>query len=123
MNTRDRGLEWLGGRHTGVERVLVSKFYPEHESWPGTPVWWFEFTAASVTDAQSFINLLCEDERDAANFHHLRVPVGVFLACRSQIGYREDVGRFSLFLSAEAGRLFREIRGSGGVEFGAFRVD
>ena len=36
---------------------------------------------------------------------------------------REKEKKFSLYLSAEEARLFRELRGGGQIEFGVFWVD
>ncbi len=124
MRTRDAGLDWLEkhGRATD-EQVRVSKYYLEHESWPGTPVWWFEFPLSSATeDRFGFINLLCAVAPGSSEYHHLRIPFGIFLACQHHFWRREDGKTVSLYLSAEEPTLFREMRGSGGVEFGPFRL-
>jgi hypothetical protein len=125
MNSRRSGLEWLRkkGRTTG-ERVVVSKYYTADEAWPGTPVWWFEFPASSVTnDRFGFLNMLCGAAPNSDEFHHLRVPMELFVARKDDLGLRENGDKFSLYLSAEEPRLFREIRGDGGVEFGVFKID
>jgi hypothetical protein len=125
MNIRKTGLDWLrkNGRATD-ERVAVSKYYPSVEAWPRTPVWWFEFPTDSATnDRFGFLNLLCQVATNSAEFHHLRVPMGLFLACRHHLGLREEEEKFSLYLSAEHPRLFRELRGGGQIEFGVFRVE
>ena len=125
MSTRQAGLDWLRkkGWTTG-ERVRVSKYYTADEAWPHSPVWWFEFTAESATaDRFGFLNLLCEVAPNSPEFHHLRVPTGVFLACKHHLGFREDSNKFSLYLSAEEPTLYRETRGDGRIEFGAFKVD
>ena len=124
MNTRQRGLAWLRkkGRATD-EPVIVSKYYTAEEAFPRTPVWWFEFPSAATDDRLALLNLLCEVSPDSSEFHHLRVPMGLFLACKHHLGYRDEGDKFSLYLSAEKPRLFREIRGDGRIEFGVFKVD
>ena len=125
MDTRKSGLEWLRkkGRATD-ERVAVSKYYTSDEAWPRTPVLWFEFPTDSATkDRFGFLNLLCQFATNSPEFHHLRVPMGLFLACKHHLGLREKEEKFSLYLSAEEPRLFRELRGGGQIEFGVFRVD
>jgi len=125
MNSRRSGLEWLRKRgRTSGERVVVSKYYTPDEAWPRTPVWWFEFPAShAITDRFGFLNLLCEVAVSSSDYHHLRVPMGLFLACKHHLGSRDAGNRFSLYLSAEESRLFRELRGEGQIELGVFKLD
>jgi hypothetical protein len=110
------------GRGTG-ERLVVSKYYTADEAWPRKPVWWFEFPATHASkDRFGFLNMLCEVPEDNSDYHHLRVPMGLFLACKRHLGTRDEGQRFSLYLSAEKTRLFQECRGTGQIEFKAFRV-
>jgi hypothetical protein len=112
------GLDWLGRTGSPTdEQVAVSKYYEASESWTGTPVWWFEFAAR---DGLGFINLLCQTAPNDAEFHRLRVPKGFLLANKPHLGFRYEKDIFSLYLSAEAPSLFRELRGDGGHEFGVF---
>ena len=121
MNCRRSGLEWLHkkGRETD-ERVAVSKYYTADESWPRTPVWWFEFPASHAAK-ERFLNLLCQVAPNSLDFHHLRVRTTLLIERKDHLGFRE--GKFSLYLSAEEPRLFREIRGDGQIEFGLFKID
>ncbi len=90
---------------------------------PRRPVWWFEFAHATAAENPSgWLNLLCGVAENSSEYHHLRVPMGLFLACKHLLGFRDDGDRFSLYLSAEMPTLFREIRGEGRVEFAVFRV-
>lgn len=125
MNSRQSGVEWLSKRGRATdERVVVSKYYLADESWSQTPVWWFEFAAASATeDRFGFLNLLCGVAPNSPDYHHLRVPMGLFLACKHHLWHRDNGERVSLYLSAEEPTLFREIRGDGRIEFGVFKVD
>jgi hypothetical protein len=125
MDTRKSGLEWLRkkGRAT-AERVAVSKYYTSDEAWPRMPVWWFEFPSnLAIKGRFNFLNLLCQVTTNSLEFHHLRVPMGLFLACKHHLGMREKEKKFSLYLSAEESRLFRELRGGGQIEFDVFWVD
>jgi hypothetical protein len=125
MNSRRSGLEWLRkkGRTTG-EPTVVSKYYTADEAWPGTPVWWFEFPTSSVaSDRFGFLNLLCGVAPNSSEYHHLRVPIELFVARKHDLGLRDGGDKFSLYLSGEDRRLFREIRGDGQIEFGVFKVD
>lgn len=119
MNIRNNGLEWFEEHHQPTEPIRVSKFYPKHESWSG-PAWWFEFPPSDVSDPNGWLNLLCQRRDDLDSFHHLRIPMGLFIACRHHLGYRKDKNVFSLILSAETKSLFREMRCSGGIEFRCF---
>jgi hypothetical protein len=123
MNTRQSGLEWLRkkGRSTS-ERVVVSKYYTEDESFTHSAVWWFEFLERYAIDEQ-FLNLLCQVAPGSSDFHHLRVPMRYFLEHKQHIWFREDKVSFAPHLSAEKSRLFRELRGDGQVEFALFKVD
>ena len=125
MNSRQSGIDWLHkkGRRTD-ERVAVSKYYAADESWSKRPAWWFEFAAAYATkDPFGFLNLLCGVAPDSSEFHHLRVPMGLFLASKHHLGFLRAGDKFSLWLSAEEPTLFREVRGDGRIEFAMFRVD
>ena len=125
MNSRKDGLDWLGrmGRSTS-ERVVVSKYYTKAESWPRRPVWWFQFrTQLAVEDRFGVLNMLCQIEPRDSEYHHLRVPFGLFLACAHLLGQRNNGTLLSLYLSAEEPTLFQEIRGDGRIEFGVFRLD
>ena len=101
--------------------VHVSKFFRPDESWTGTAVWWFEFSESeAVETAEGDIDLLCEVAPDTDDFHHLRVPARLFLDRKEDFHVRSEKDAFSLYLSAEADRAFRELRGTGGVEFAQF---
>lgn len=119
MNLRNAGLKWFDEHHQPAEPIRVSKFYPTHESWKG-PAWWFEFPPSDVSDPNGWLNLLCQRRNDPGSFHHLRIPMGLFAACKHHLGYRKDKDVFSLLLSAEPEFLFREMRGSGRIEFRHF---
>ena len=119
MNLRKSGLDWFREHHGPGDETRVSKFYPTHQSWKG-PVWWFEFPDSAVSDPTGYINLLCQHRNNPDSFHHLRVPMALFGACKHHLGYREDNKKFSLFLSAERETLFREMRGTGNIEFRGF---
>jgi hypothetical protein len=77
----------------------------------------------ATEDRVGFVNLLCGLPANGSDYHHLWVPMGLLLACKHHLGFRDDGGRFSLYLSAEESRLFRELRGDGQIEFGVFTVD
>jgi hypothetical protein len=113
-------LEWLRKRGRATkERIVVSKYYVADEAATHTPVWWFEFLASHATN-EHFLNLLCQVAPNSSEFRHLRVPMEYFRDQERHLGSRAD--KFSLYLSAEKPRLFRELRGDGSVDFGAFEV-
>jgi hypothetical protein len=121
VNIRPSGLTWLRKRGGPIDgRVVVSKYYTEDEAFPHTPVWWFEFLEKRALEEQ-VLNLLCQVAPTSSEFHHLRVPMSHFLEHKNKLGFRDD--KFSLYLSAEKSRLFREIRGNGQIEFRKFKVE
>jgi len=119
MNLRNAGLKWFGEHHQHAEPIRVSRFYPTHRFSKGS-VWWFEFPSADVSDPNGWLNLLCQRGKNSGSFRHLRVPMGLFAACKHHLGYRESKDMFSLILSAEPRSLFKEMRGSGYIEFRHF---
>jgi hypothetical protein len=121
MGTRSRGDEWLQQRGITNEPFRVSKYYVSSESWTGKPVWFFEFPETLVSDdSAEYLHLLCEKTSASDEFHHLRVPISIFPACKHHLAFREDTKMFSLWLSAEPETLFREMRGQGSIEFRGF---
>jgi hypothetical protein len=124
VSSRKSGLEWLrrNGRTT-KERVCVSKYYTADESWSHSPVWFFEVPTTFVTeDRFRFVNLLCGVAPNSSEYHHLRVPMDLFVARKHDLKIRDKGDKFQLYLSAEELRLFRDIRGDGRIEFGVFKV-
>ena len=123
MNLGRVGREWYLAHHGEPDwPIRVSRFYPSHESWKG-PAWWFEFPPSRVANPRGWIILLCQRREDPKSFHCLRVPTGLFPACRPHLGWRKDKKIFSLFLCAEPENLFKEVRGPGGIQFEHFRCD
>jgi hypothetical protein len=122
INSRQRGLDWLDrmGRATD-ERKSVSKYFSAEESFTHAPVWFFEFSERYAIEGQ-FLNLLCQVAPDSSDFRHLRVPMRYFLEHKEGLWFREDKLLFAPHLSAEKPSLFREMRGNGRIEFGAFEV-
>jgi hypothetical protein len=124
VNPHQRGVEWLNEQGWPTQHVAVSKYYTADEAWPRTPVWWFEFPMRKAAENPfGFVNLLCTPAANGSGYHHLWVPMGLFLACKHHLGFRDDGDKFSLYLSAEESRLFRELRGDGQIEFGVFKVE
>lgn len=124
MDTRSRGREWLRQRGITNEPFCVSKYYVFSESWTGKPVWFFEFPESLVSgNSGEYLHLLCEKTPSSDEFFHLQVPVSIFAACKHHLGFREQEGKYSLFLSAEERTKYREVRGTGAIEFKAFLID
>ena len=123
MDTRNRGREWLRQRGITNEPFCASKYYGPSESWTRKPVWFFEFPESLVSDdSAEYRHLLCKKTPSSDAFHHLRVPISIFAACKHHLGFREQKGKYSLFLSAEKRTKFREVRGTGAIEFKAFLI-
>jgi hypothetical protein len=123
ISIRKSGALWLrdNGRET-KERCVFSKYYTADESFTRSPVWWFNFPERYATTDGAFLNLVCQLAPGSSEFRHLRVPMQFFLDHKHEICFREDILAFSPHLSAEEASLFREIRGTGRIEFGRFEV-
>ncbi len=119
MALRRSGQDWFREHHEPGDEPRVSRFYPTHKSWKG-PGWWFEFPDFAVSNPAGWIGLLCQRRDNPDAFHHLRVPMDLFVTRKPHLGYRADIKKFSLFLSGEPETFFREMRGSGKIEFGEF---
>jgi len=101
-----------------------SRHYPSEKSWTKSPAWAFEIPLSEFIDANknSVIKLTCEPENRNEPSHELLVPED-FLARNIESFYlRRDVEKISLFLSAEIETRFRELRGTGEVEFYEFLI-
>ena len=121
MSLRDDGLKWLR-EHYGppVGPVRVSKYYQADESWNEKPVWWFEFPESTLMEHTSkCIHFLCQQVGMAEPFTHLRVPIDWLRERRQELYIRQDKG-VSIYLSAEDGTLYREMRGTGKLDFSEF---
>jgi len=124
MSIRKDALRWLK-TNVGVsnsEEIFTSKYYGPAQSWTKKNAWWMQVPVNRVTSQyRSHIHLLCQTGPSENNFHYLRVPSD-YLAARLSGLTVTDRKRINLFLSAEAGNLFQDERGPGGVEFGLFLI-
>ena len=131
MSQRSAGLKWF--RATHPERidgkVRVSHYYPPGKStWkPEQPTWAFEFPLKDLKSAVAVTYCVCES-KDGGSFYCLRVPHQHVLDHRAALYERIDKsGRPSIgvFLAASPAAKFRDVRATGGVDFGQFllRVD
>jgi hypothetical protein len=123
MDTRSRGREWLRRRGITNEPFRASKYFLSSESWNHKPVWFFQFSESLVSDdSAEYLHLLCQKTPSSNAFYDLRVPISIFAACKHHLGFRKQKGAYALYLSAEENTKFREVRGTGAIEFKAFLV-
>jgi hypothetical protein len=121
MSQRSAGREWFRKAHPlatdGV--VRVSRYYPSAKSWKHQPAWAFHLPLEDLESAISVTYCVCQD-KDGGCFRCLRVPHQYVLDHRAGLYWRSDKGAFSVFLAADAAAIFRDMRGTDGVEFGQF---
>jgi hypothetical protein len=101
-----------------------SRYYPPEKSWTKSPAWAFEIPVSEFIDANSnsVIELKCDSENKNEPPYVLLVPED-FLAGNVESFYlRDDVKKISLFLSAETKTWFRELRGTGEIDFYDFFI-
>lgn len=105
-----------------IEPIYSSKYYKPDESWPKTSVWWIHIpTNAIEKDSKSHINLLCQVGPAEDDFYYLKVPV-TFLNQHLAKFYK--VGNMvSLYFSTDPIKLFKEERGTGGLNFKSFLIN
>ncbi len=99
--------------------VAASRFFPPAESWTARAAWAITI-AESKLDGTGKLIFLCERE-SGDGFHVLGVP-REWLRDRAE-QFAHSHGQCRLFLSAEAGELFTEVRGTGSVDFTGWVVD
>jgi hypothetical protein len=119
MTIRSQALEWLAGRGTTSEgHIVASKRYAPEESWTAEKAWWIQVPSSAIR-ADKEIHILCEAERGAGTFRHLKVPASYFQEHLDELATIGD-DKINLFLSAEPGAEFRDERGPGHVSFAQF---
>lgn len=108
--------EWFRAHRSQFvgEHLLASRLYPQD-------LWWFEIPERLLDNGGAHVNLLCQSGYAEPRFHHLRVPVSFIAEKRDDFDFRENIKKFSLYLSAHSGTLFREERGQGGIDFSPFK--
>ena len=122
MNIRSKALIWLNSHFGQVEgKIYTSKYYIPDESWPRKHVWWPQIPLRVVNEpGVNNINILCQVEPGKNEFHYLKVPVNYFQDNLDSFDVVQ--GMIHLYLSAEPGNLFAEIRGRGNLGFEQFLV-
>jgi hypothetical protein len=102
-------------------KIYTSKYYLPKESWPKKHVWWMKIPAHAI-DAANYdhVIILCQAAPLQNEFHYLKVPVGFFHEHFDN--FHKIGGEIDLYLSAEPQNLFREIRGTGNLDFSAFVI-
>ncbi len=99
--------------------MATSRFFPPSKSWTKRSAWAITL-AEQKLDGPGKLVFVCERE-DGNGFHVLGVP-RPWLRDHAVRFDRSD-GKYRLFLSAKAGELFTEVRGTGRVGFSEWLVD
>ncbi len=122
MNLRPQGIAWFRryfGEPTGP--IHISRFYPPWKSWTKHAVWAFEIPPREINDGNiPYIFLVYQLSEGQQEFACLRIPSRFLLSWQRQLYIRPDNGNISLFLSAEAGELLHDKRGTGRIDFRQF---
>jgi hypothetical protein len=124
MSIRKEASDWLKsiGENSAIP-FRASKLYSAEASRTGAPAWWFEFSEDFLRSLNDeYIHLICKTNDPKMPFRRLRIPVKFFTKNMDGFAYRKDKDKLSLFVSAETGTLFRELRGSGKLDLGGFEV-
>jgi hypothetical protein len=101
------------------ECIRVSKYYTADIAPTPGPVWWFEIPLKKLkSESCELIYLLCE-KRDKSGFHCLCVRAAFLMEKLSLLCVRQDSDkeRISLYLSARDEDRFKNLRGSGQLDF------
>ena len=122
MPKRNDGGEWFEWHFGKPQGPLhVSKHYAAGESWAKRPAWWFELPVSDL-DSGPTVHLLCEQPDEPGEFLALLVPTEFLCRAKDRLHFRNDVKRYSLYLSSERGCFLTELRGHGRVEFLPFAM-
>jgi hypothetical protein len=119
MTIRAQALRWLAARKPDTPGpVYASKRYAPGESWTREKAWWIQIPDAAIRRSNT-IHILCEAETGAGSFRHLQVPAAYLAEHRTAFA---TIGgdKLNLFLSAEPGAEFRDVRGPGKVSLRQF---
>jgi len=107
-------------------KVRVSRYYPAGKS--GTwrheqPTWAFEFPLKDLKSANPVTYCVCESKEGGRFVHCLRVSHQYVLDHRTALYERIDKSGYAsigIFLAASPAVKFRDVRGTGGIQFGQF---
>lgn len=117
-------LRWFRTTHPKLTdgKVRVSRYYPAGDStWKSDqPTWAFEFPLKDLESAVSVTYCICQD---GGSFYCLQVPHRYVLDHRAALYERIDKSggpSIGVFLAADAAAKFRDVRGTGGIDFGQF---
>lgn len=124
ITTRAEAKIWLAKHGISPGPIWhASKFHPGIGSGITGDRWWIEISEQKLMDnLYSVVHLLCRKNSSKADFHHLAVRAKFLLEMKDLLGFREDIGKFSLIISAERNQIFTELRGPGRVPLGRFLV-
>lgn len=122
-NSRRAGLCFLERRLGEIPsgHVAVSKYYPPEESWTRSPIWWFDIPLNKLRDQSCHqVHLVCQNN-EGEGFYYLCIPASFLLESLNSLDAvkkgrrrRETV---RLYLSARREDHFRDLRGSGRIDF------
>jgi len=122
MTTRSTALRWLASTH-GIRDgdIFTSQYYPAERSWTDRDAWWVQVPRHRVeAPGERAVHLVLQVAPEQARFYYLRVPASYLRERLDALDAPGDGRMVSLFLSADPGRLFRDERGAGQIEFRQF---
>lgn len=126
-NIRREGLRFLEKRLGRIRsgHVAVSKYYPPKESWTRSPIWWFDLPLNKLRDPSCHqVHLLCQDN-EGEGFYYLCILVSFLLENLNSLDVvqkgRQRSETVRLYVSARREDHFRDLRGSGRVDFARWR--
>jgi hypothetical protein len=123
VSIRNDALKWFRiNIGTTSVKIYSSKFYSVDEAWPRQNSWWFEIPLQWLEqNANSDLHLLCQKVPNGKDFYHLKIPAEYFLRHLKELTIQKS-GRVSIFPSAEANKLFKDLRGRSNISFASFLI-
>jgi hypothetical protein len=107
-------------------KVRVSRYYPpgKNGTWRHEqPTWAFEFPLTDLESAIPVTYCVCESKDGGSFVHCLRVSHQYVLDHRAALYERTDKSgnpSIGIFLAADPAVKFRDVRGTGGIQFVQF---
>jgi len=121
---RKKALDWFKSKfQVENDEIYTSKFYTTRESWSNSRVWFFQIPLEVIySQSAKKIHLICENHLNGDPFIYLKVSSSFFLKNLKSFDIDEKAKVIRIYLSAEAGDMFKEVRGKGKVDFNEFLI-
>jgi hypothetical protein len=122
-NIRREGLRFLERRlgRIPLGHIAVSKYYLPKESWTRSSIWWIDIPLNKLQEPSCHqVHLLCQNN-EAGGFYYLPISVSFLIENINSLDVVQKGHQRSetirLYLSARKEDRFRDLRGSGRVDF------